>query len=140
MRRFLPLRFALALALPLPLLAAGCDRERDTEQARALAARALRGVLAYPQSTLVSVSAGSDAAELAFSSPAAVADVAQWYRRALTLNGWEMKSDQTGRDGTVAMYAVQGTRPLWLTLRPNGGGPGSTYTLVGAIVAGDSIK
>ncbi len=134
MRRSIPLCLALAL------LAAGCDREQDAEQARALAARTLRGVLAYPQSSLVSLSAGNEAAELAFSSPVAAADVAQWYRRALAANGWEVKSDRTFRDGTVSMYAEQGKRPLWLTLRPNVGGPGSTYTMVGAIVAGDSIK
>jgi len=134
------MRRSIPLFLALTLVAAGCDRERDTEQARALAARALRGVLAYPQSTLVSLSAGSDAAELAFSSPAAVADVAQWYRRALAANGWELKTDQVGRDGSVSMYAVQGTRPLWLTMRPNVGGPGSTYTMIGAIIEGDSIK
>lgn len=134
MRRSIPLLVAVTL------LAAGCDREQDPQQARALAARALRGVLAYPQSTLVSLSAGSDAAEISFSSPAAVADVAQWYRRALAANGWELKTDQTSRDGSIAMYAEQGKRPLWLTMRPNTGGPGSTYTMIGAIVEGDSIK
>jgi hypothetical protein len=134
------MRRSIPLLLVLTLVTAGCDRERETEQARAVAARALRGVLAYPQSTLVSLSAGSDAAELAFSSPAAVADVAQWYRRALAANGWELKTDQVGRDGSVSMYAVQGTRPLWLTMRPNAGGPGSTYTMIGAIIEGDAIK
>jgi hypothetical protein len=134
MRRATPLLFALAL------LTTGCNRDRDAEQARALAARALRGTLAYPQSTLVSLSAGDEAAELVFSSPAAVADVAQWYRRALAANGWELKTDQTGRDGSISMYAEQEQRPLWLTLRPNVGGPGSTYTMIGAVVAGDSIK
>jgi hypothetical protein len=134
------MRRSIPLLLALTLVAAGCDRERDNEQARALAARALRGVLAYPQSTLVSLSAGSDAAELAFSSPATVADVAQWYRRALTANGWELKTDQVGHDGSISMYAVQGNRPLWLTMRPNAGGPGSTYTMIGAIIEGDSIK
>jgi hypothetical protein len=38
------------------------------------------------------------------------------------------------------MYAEHGQRPLWVTVRPNVGGPGSTYTMIGAIVAGDSIK
>ncbi|HEV8399835.1 MAG TPA: hypothetical protein VGQ18_08360 [Gemmatimonadales bacterium] len=128
------------LFLVLALLAAGCNRERSDADARALAVRALRGALAYPQSTLVNLSAGTDAAELTFTSGAAAADVAQWYRRALTANGWEVKSDQTGRDGAIAMYAEQGPRPLWLTVRPNVGGPGSTYTMIGAIVAGDSIK
>jgi len=128
------------LFIVLALLAAGCNRERSAEDVRALAARAFRGALAYPQSTLVNLSAGSDAAELTFSSPAAAADVAQWYRAALSLNGWEVRSDRTGRDGSIAMYAEQGDRPLWLTLRPNVGGPGSTYTMIGAVVAGDTIK
>jgi hypothetical protein len=134
MRRSIPLLLALAL------LAAGCDRERNTAQDRALAARALRGVLAYPQSSLVSLSAGNEAAELAFSSPAAVADVAQWYRQALTLNGWDVRSDIAQGDGTVSIYAQKDTQPLWVTLRPNVGGPGTTYTLVGAVVEPDSAK
>jgi len=129
-----------ALFIVLALLAAGCNRQRSDEDARALAARALRGALAYPQSTLVNLSAGTDAAELTFTSAATAADVAQWYRRALTANGWEVKSDQTGRDGAIAMYAEQGQRPIWLTVRPNVGGPGSTYTMIGAVLAGDSIK
>lgn len=134
-------RSPLFIGLPLlALLATGCNRERSTADARALAARALRGALAYPQSTLVNLSTGTDAAELTFTSAAAAADVAQWYRRALAANGWEVKSDQTGRDGAIAMYAEQGQRPLWLTVKPNVGGPGSTYTMIGAIVAGDSIK
>ena len=128
----------------LALLAAGCDRDRDRArdagQDRALAARALQGALAYPRSTLVGLSAGSDAAELTFTSPSTAVDVAQWYRRALALNGWELKSDQTGRDGAIAMYAEKGARPLWLTMRPEAGGAGSSYTMIGAVVAGDSIK
>ena len=134
------MRRSMTVLLALTLVAAGCDREGDTEQARAVAARALRGVLAYPQSTLVSLSAGDDAAELSFSSPAAAVDVAQWYRRALAANGWEVKTDQVGHDGSISMYAEQGKRPLWLTMRPNTGGPGSTYTMIGAIIEGDSIK
>jgi len=134
------MRRSMPLLLALTLVAAGCDRERDAQKDRELAARALRGVLAYPQSTLVSLAAGSDAAELGFSSPAAVADVAQWYRRALAANGWELKTDQVGPDGSISMYAEKAKRPLWLTMRPNTGGPGSTYTMIGAIVEGDSIK
>jgi hypothetical protein len=134
MRRSIPLLLALAL------LAAGCDRDRNSEQDRALAGRVLRGVLAYPRSSLVSVSAGNEAAELAFSSPAAVADVAQWYRQMLVLNGWEVTSDIAQADGSVSMYAQKNKQPLWLTLRPNVGGPGTSYTMVGAVVEPDSAK
>jgi len=128
------------LFIGLALLAAGCTRERSDADTRALAARAMRGALAYPQSTLMALSAGTDAAEVTLTSPAAAADVAQWYRRALTVNGWEVKSDQTGRDGAIAMYAEKGERPLWVNVRPNVGGPGSTYTMIGVVLAGDTIK
>ena len=132
MRRPIPLLLALAL------LAAGCKRPRDAEPDRALASRALRGVLAYPQSSLVTISAGNEAAELAFSSPDSVANVAQWYRQVLVLNGWEVRSDITQRDGSVRIYAQKDTQPLWVSMRPSVGGPGTTYTLVGAIAQADS--
>jgi hypothetical protein len=122
------------------LLAAACDRPGNPEQARAFAARALRGALAYPQSSVVSVSAGDEAAELVLSSPDSVDALAAWYRRALPLNGWVIKRDVRDRNGTVTIFAQQGERPLWVTVRPNVGGAGTTYTLVGAIVAADSTK
>src|SRR3970040_2373458 len=40
---FPPMRRSMPLLLALALLAAGCDRERNIEQDRALAGRALRG-------------------------------------------------------------------------------------------------
>lgn len=137
MRRSIP--FVLVLAL----LATGCDRDRDTGQERALAARAMKGALAYPASSIVSLSAGSDAAQVDFSTGASVQDVAAWYRKALELNGWEIHSDATDKNGIVSLYATKGDRPMWITLRPNVGGPGSSYTLIGAITdstAKDSIK
>jgi len=136
MRRSIP--FFLALAL----LATGCDRDRghDAGQDRALASRALKGALTYPGSSMVSVSAGTDAAQIGLSTPAAVQDVAAWYRQALPLNGWEIHSDAADASGAVTIYADKGKRPLWITLRPNVGGSGSTYTMIGAIAAEDSIK
>jgi hypothetical protein len=36
---------------------------------------------------------------------------------------------------------MKGTRPLWVTLRPNVGAAGTTYTVIGAVVAeGDSLR
>jgi hypothetical protein len=97
-------------------------------------------VLAYPQSSLVSISAGNEAAELAFASPDSVANVAEWYRQVLVLNGWEVRSDVTQKDGSVRIYAQKGTQPLWVSMRASVGGPGATYTLVGAIPQVDSTK
>ena len=133
MRRSIPCFLALAL------IAAACDRDRDAGQERAFAARALKGALAYPRSSIISVSAGSDAAQIELSSSATAQDVAAWYRQALQLNGWEIRSDATDKSGTVSMYATKGDRPMWITLRPKVGGPGSSYTLIGAIAA-DSTK
>jgi len=69
--------------------------------------------LAYPRSSLVSISAGNEAAELTLSSPDSVAKVAGWYRRMLMLNGWEVRSDISQRDGSVNIYAQKDTQPLW---------------------------
>ena len=127
MLRVLPLLLAAALL-------SACDRPGDPEKVRETAARALRGSLTYPNSGIVSVSAGEDAAELVMSSPDSVGAIADWFRRALPLNGWTLKRDTRNPTGAVTLYAEQGPRPLWITLRPNTGGAGSTYTLVGALL------
>ena len=133
----MPRSVHLLLAL---VLVAACDRPGDTAaRDRALAGRALKGALAYPKSSLVSLSAGDEAAQLVFTSMASVADVAQWYRIALQANGWEIQSDKAGQGGELTIYATQGERPIWITLRPNTGAPGTTYTLMGAVID-DSTK
>jgi len=135
------MRRSLPLLLVLGLLAVSCERrDRDAEAERAFAGRALRGVLAYPRSSLVSISAGNEAAELTLSSPDSVAKVAGWYRRMLMLNGWEVRSDISQRDGSVNIYAQKDTQPLWVSMRSNVGGPGTSYTLIGAIPQADSTK
>jgi hypothetical protein len=130
---------ALSLVAILALLTA-CDRPGNPAKIRELAGRALRGTLTYPRSTIVSLSAGDEAAELVMTSPDSVALVAGWYRQALPLNGWKLKRDTRDHSGSVTIYAEQGDRPLWLTVRPNAGGVGTTYTLIGAVLEGDSAK
>lgn len=129
MHRTIPLLILAGLALM-----GGCERRRDAAT-RAIAARALSGVLAYPQSAVVSVSAGEDAGQVVLETQAPLNRVVTWYREALLLNGWELQSDMTNRDGSVTMSAQKGKRPLWATFRSNMGTPGTTYTLIGAIVA-----
>ena len=130
---------ALYLLTALALIAA-CDRPGDPMKARAFAAHALRGALAYPNSSVISVSAGDEAAELVLSTPDSVRVVADWFRRALPLNGWRLKRDVNDQAGGVTIYAESGLRPLWVTLKPSAGGAGTSYTLVGAIVGADSTK
>jgi hypothetical protein len=119
-------------------LCAACDRPADDRHAREFAATVLRGVLAYPQSSVVSVASGSDAAQATLSAPAPVQTVATWYRQMLRLNGWDLQNDAVMNDGSVAIFAHQGNRPLWITLKANSGGPGTTYTLIGAELPNDS--
>lgn len=118
-------------------LASACDRPQDPDP-RVLAGRALHGALNYPQSTIVSISAGTDAAEVTLTTAAPVEQVANWFRQALPLNGWQLRKEGKGADGTVSIYAEKGERPLWLTLKANVGGPGTTYTMIGAIIEPDS--
>jgi hypothetical protein len=129
---------AAVLALACAALIA-CDRPRDPEQTRRSTGQALAGTLAYPRSTMVSMAAGDEAAQLIMTSPDSVATVVRWFGQALALNGWEVKRTVTDRNGTVTIYAEQNRRPLWLTLRPNTGGPGTTYTMIGVIPT-DSVK
>ena len=119
--------------------ALACERPGSPEQTRRLAGQALQGTLAYPRSTMVGISAGEEAAQLVMSSPDSVAVVARWFVRALGMNNWEVKRNLTDANGTVTIYAEQNKRPLWLTLRPNVGGPGTTYTMIGVIPT-DSLK
>jgi len=122
-----------SLLLPALLVALACQRPDDAAQSRALTGKALEGTLAYPRSSMVSLSAGDEAAQLVMSSPDSVRIVAKWFVEALALNHWDVKRTVSDRNGTVTIYAEQGKRPLWLTLRPNVGGPGTTYTMIGVI-------
>ena len=130
-------RAAVLVLICATLLA--CDRPGSPEQTRRLAGQALQGTLAYPRSTMVSVSAGEEAAQLVMSSPDSVQVVARWFVRTLGLNNWDVKRNIADANGTVTIYAEQQKRPLWLTLRPNVGGPGTTYTMIGVIPT-DSTK
>ena len=113
------------------VLVAGCERPAERVN-MALASKVLKGVIAYPHSSLVSVSTGPDAVEVVLTTPAPVQEVATWYRQTLRLNGWELQSDGVANDGSISIYADSGNRPLWIKLKRNVGGPGTTYTLFGA--------
>ncbi len=128
--------------LLVPVLAlAACGRaDRDPAAERRFASRALTGVLAYPQSSVAAVAAGTEAAEVTLTTPADPTRVAAWYRQTLHLNRWELRSDMPRAGGAVVMHAMKDGRPLWVTIRPTAGAPGTTYTLVGVVLEGDSLR
>jgi len=133
------MRTTLFLALLGTAAVVACEK-RGQANPRPTVSRALRGVLVYPLSTEVSIAAGTDAGQATLTTPESLTTVAAWFRQALKLNGWTLQSDLTGRDGTVTLYAEQAKRPLWITLKANVGGPGTTYTVIGGIVGGDTVK
>jgi hypothetical protein len=128
------LRFGFVLAL-----LTACERPGSVQETRQRTSQALSGALAYPRSSPVTASAGEEAAQLVMTSPDSVTVVARWFLEALPLNHWDVKRTVSDRSGTVTIYAEQGKRPLWLTLRPSAGGPGTTYTMIGVIPT-DSTK
>ena len=128
------LRFVFLLAV-----LTSCDRPGGVQETRQRTSQALSGALAYPRSTPVSASAGAEAAQLVMSSPDSITVVARWFLDALPRNHWDVKRTVSDPAGTVTIYAEQNKRPLWLTLRPNVGGAGTTYTMIGVIPT-DSTK
>jgi len=127
------------IILMLALVAApACNRPQPPDT-RTMLRKSLHGVLVYPRSTLVDATSGTDAAQVTLTTLDSVGIVASWFRDELNLNGWALQSDVTGGDGSIAITASKGSRPLWITLRPNVGGPGSTYNVIGAVVSGDSL-
>ena len=124
----------------LALAAAPACNRPEPPDTRAVLRKSLHGVLVYPRSTLVDATSGTDAAQVTLTTLDSVGVVARWFRDELNLNGWALQSDVTSGDGSISITASQGSRPLWIMLRPNVGGPGSTYTVIGAAVSGDSIS
>jgi hypothetical protein len=130
--------FSALLGAGLVLLSA-CERPSErAAREREFAGRVLQGTLAYPRSTLVSVSTAEDAAEVELSTTASPERVLIWYREVLRLNGWEIRSEAKEPGGGMALYAQRGERPLWITLRASDGG--TRYSLIGAQVEGDTIR
>ena len=120
------------LLLAIALSVAACERPAERREDRDYAARLMTGLFAYPKSKLVMVDAGQGAAQVTLSTPAPMEQVATWYRQTLRMNGWDLQSDTPMQDGSLAIYAQKGARPLWITLRRESGGQGTIYTVIGA--------
>jgi len=127
-----PLVFTLIV-----LAATACER-RQAPDPGMMVQRVLGGTLVYPRSERIDMSAGGDAAQMTLRTADSIRPVADWFRHTLALNGWKLQSDLTGTDGSVTLSATRDQRPVWITLRPNEGAPGTIYTMIGAVVTPDS--
>jgi hypothetical protein len=129
------------LFLSLVTVAALAACERPGAVSRHTVAQSLKGVLAYPRSALVSMASGDSAGQMSLASPDEPDTVANWFRNTLDLNHWTLQSDQRLSDGSILIYAERGGQPLWINLQHATGGPGTSYTLTGAIAgSADTTK
>src|SRR2546430_16526155 len=94
----------LSLAILL-MVCAACERPGERTAERELAAKVLSGVLAYPQSTLAGGSAGEDAAQATFTTPAPLPRATAWYPEALRLNGWQGRTDHRRANRSIPLDA-----------------------------------
>ena len=125
MRR--PVLFTVLATMAL----AGCQRRAQVS--RHTIAQSLKGVLVYPRSAVVDMASGDSAGQLTLSSPDAPDAVAAWFRANLALNHWNLQNDARQTDGSILIYAERSTQPLWISIRAATGGPGTTFTVTGAI-------
>ncbi|HEX4560188.1 MAG TPA: hypothetical protein VH113_00030 [Gemmatimonadales bacterium] len=108
-----------------------CDRRGPVS--RQTVTRSLQGLLVYPRSRLVDMSSGDSAGQVSLVSPDAPNVVAAWFRQYLTLNHWNLENDAVQGDGSITIYASRKGQPLWISIQHTSGGPGSSYTMTGAI-------
>ncbi len=66
----------LVACVALATVLAACERPGERRAERELAAEALRGLVAYPRSSVVSVAAGAEAAQVVLTTPAPLERVA----------------------------------------------------------------
>lgn len=128
-------RLLLALTIAGGLGLSACNREHRADD-RKVIGQALRGVLVFPGSAITSLSAGDSAGQVSLSTSIGPDTVADWFRTMLRLNHWDLQVDSRQKDGSISMYAERAKQPLWITITAASGGPGTTYTVIGAIVGG----
>ena len=133
------MRTTLFLALLGTAAVVACEK-RGQADPRPTVSRALRGVLVYPRSLMLEMDAGDSVGQITLTTADSFPRVVAWFHEAFRLNGWEMQSDAADREGIVTLYAQRGRRPVWVRLHANVGGPGTTYTVTGGIVSGDTVK
>src|SRR5260370_16508105 len=79
---FAPMSRIFVVWAVLTCAVGGCER-RGQIDGRAVVQKAMQGVLAYPRSTLVSMTPRTDAGHLALTSPDAVEPAARWFQMEL---------------------------------------------------------
>ncbi|HET6797349.1 MAG TPA: hypothetical protein VFH40_09330 [Gemmatimonadales bacterium] len=114
------------------LVLAACGSEPRESQPPAFG-KAFANLPLPPSPELVSRSGSSDALQLTIHTPMDPVGLSDYYRGALSRNGWRLVSSIKNPDGSVVLYAEQKGPPLWVRIRSSEKG-GSTVELTGAVV------
>ena len=114
------------------LMLAACGSEPRESQPPAFG-KAFANLPLPPSPELISRNGSSDALQLTIHSPMDPAGLSDYYRGALSRNGWRLVSSIKNQDGSVVLYGEQKGPPLWVRIRPSEKG-GSTVELTGAVV------
>jgi hypothetical protein len=116
------------------VVVSACDRAEKPKEATV--AEAMPNLPIPPNAEFVSRSGGADALQLVFESSLRRDDVATYYRRIFTGAGWNLVSDVTQPDSTIALYAEQAGHPMWARITPTG--TTTRIELMGAVPGADS--
>lgn len=132
----IPLQISI-LALGL-VVAAGC-RDRNRKPLPEVS-QTMPDLPLPPLAKVVERSGGDDALQITFWSAMSPDSLAGYYRSILSSGDWNLVSDNTMRDGVIALYAERNGPPLWVTIRRDSAQGGSRLTLSGAVIKSDSTK
>ena len=119
------------LLIAAVLAVAACDRpERRAREDYVAAARALADLVHFPGGTMISTSAGGEAAEARYTALATTDSVAAYYRGMLMSKGYEIERE-TDEAGVHNIYSRRAHQPIWVRISANTGGPGVTWSVIG---------
>ena len=116
------------------VVVSACERAEPPKQATL--AEAMPNLPVPPNAEFVSRSGSADALQFVFQSPLSRDVIAGYYRDIFTTGGWNLVSDVTQPDSTVALYAEQAGHPMWVRIRP--AGTTTRIELMGAVPGADS--
>jgi hypothetical protein len=111
-----------------------CKRAEEPKQASLAAA--MPNLPLPPKAEFVSRSGSADALQFVFQSTLRRDDVAAYYRNIFSTGDWNLVSDVTQRDSTVALYAENAGHPMWARITPTG--TTTRIELMGAVPGADS--
>ena len=111
-----------------------CKRAEQPKQATL--AEAMPNLPLPPNAEFVSRSGSEDALQFVFQSSLRRDAVAAYYRNIFTNAGWNLVSDVTQPDSTIALYAERAGHPMWARITPTG--TTTRIELLGAVPGADT--